>query len=286
MRLSLCTISFRHQLISIDELAEFARANDFQGIELWAAHARNLAPRLERNGQWLSQFGLHVPMLSDYLPLEGDLADLRLATISICSLARRWGARKIRTFAGSKGSSEISQEQRQFITSRLREIALLVGEAGCSLLVETHPDTLADTLASTSRLIEEVGCPALKINFDVLHVWEGGDDPVAAHQVLAPHIAHYHLKNIRSRDDLRVFAPGNIYAAAGSRDGMVPLFEGGFDYQPVLREIAANTRAEASLEWFGNDCGKVLAGDRKALRQMVETMSSSAHRDVGTSKAA
>ena len=44
MNVAVCTISFRHQLISIDELASWAQAQRFQGIELWGVHARNLAP--------------------------------------------------------------------------------------------------------------------------------------------------------------------------------------------------------------------------------------------------
>ena len=35
MRLAICTISFRHHVISLDELASFAQAERFYGIELW-----------------------------------------------------------------------------------------------------------------------------------------------------------------------------------------------------------------------------------------------------------
>ena len=42
MNLSVCTITFRHQLISIAEIAKWSVANGFQGIELWGAHATNL----------------------------------------------------------------------------------------------------------------------------------------------------------------------------------------------------------------------------------------------------
>jgi 3-dehydroshikimate dehydratase len=96
-------------------------------------------------------------------------------------------------------------------------------------------------------------------------MWEGGDDPVAARRALLPHIGHYHLKNIRARADLPVFDPSNVYAAAGRRDGMVPLLEGTIDYRPFLRELAAEPGAEASLEWFGDDCYDVLRRDRLAV---------------------
>ncbi|OCP00452.1 MULTISPECIES: sugar phosphate isomerase/epimerase [unclassified Ensifer] len=269
MRVSLCTITFRHHLISLDEIAAWAEANDFQGIELWGAHARNLAPRADRNAEWLDGFGLSVPMISDYLPLDGDVEILRHKAVELCRLARRWRTRKIRTFAGSRGSLEVSADERQQIVGRLKEICTITASYGIHLLAETHPKTLADTAASTMRLIEEVDHPAFAINFDTLHVWEGGDDPVSVHQTMKPHIRHYHLKNIVGRADLAVFEPANVYAAAGSRRGMTPLFEGVVDYGRFLQEIAGEPQADASLEWFGNDCLDILRSDRKQVRQIT-----------------
>ena len=42
MQLSICTISFRHHLVSLENIAEWARCHDFQGIELWGVHAQGL----------------------------------------------------------------------------------------------------------------------------------------------------------------------------------------------------------------------------------------------------
>lgn len=270
MNISLCTITFRHHLISLGEIAAWAQSNDFQGIELWGAHARNLAQQPDRNADWLDTFGLNVPMISDYLPLDGDTETLRHKTVELCRLARRWRSRKIRTFAGNCGSLSVSHEERQRIVERLREICAITASYGIQLLAETHPKTLADTAASTLRLIAEVDQPAFAINFDTLHVWEGGDDPIAVHRQMMPHIRHYHLKNIRDRSDLSVFEPANVYAAAGRRDGMTPLLEGTVDYTGFLLEIAGDGQHDASLEWFGNDCLDVLRRDRRQVRGVIE----------------
>ena len=48
---------------------------------------------------------------------------------------------------------------------------------------------------------------------------------------------HYHFKNISSADYLHVFEPNNVYAAAGSRIGMVPLFEGIVNYDEIIQEV-------------------------------------------------
>lgn len=269
MRVSLCTITFRHHLISLDEIARFARDNAFQGIELWGIHARNAARQPRFGKEWLAGYGLHAPMLSDYLPTEGDTHDMRVRAAELGRLARHWGAAKIRTFAGTRPSAATSAAEFRRVAARLRELCDIAAAHDVRLLVETHPNTLADTLASTLRLIGEVDHASLRINFDTLHVWEGGDDPLAAHEALAPYVAHYHLKNIRSRADLSVFAPDNVYAAAGTRQGMTPLLDGILDYRWFLASIGHLTEAEASLEWFGHDPFDVLAHDRVDVANIV-----------------
>lgn len=90
MKISLCTITFRHHLVSLEDIARWAGANDFQGIELWGAHARNLAYQPQCDADWLAGQGLYVPMVSDYLPLDGDAETLRKKTVDLCRLARHW----------------------------------------------------------------------------------------------------------------------------------------------------------------------------------------------------
>lgn len=91
MNLSVCTITFRHQLISIAEIAKWSVANGFQGIELWGAHATNLEDQPEYGKEWLSSYALKTSMLSDYLPLfEGNDA-LYFKVHRLCRLAKHWG---------------------------------------------------------------------------------------------------------------------------------------------------------------------------------------------------
>ncbi|CEJ10483.1 3-dehydroshikimate dehydratase [bacterium YEK0313] len=265
MRISLCTISFRHHLLSIGEIARFARGSGFDGIELWGIHARNLGRGY--HAEWLAGFGLRVPMLSDYLPLDAPRDDLVLRMAEFCRLAKNWRAPRLRTFAGAKGSAAASPEERAQVVNGLRLAAGYLADHGLRLLVETHPGTLADNIASLLRLIEEVDHPALKVNFDALHVWESGDDLMAAHDRLAGHIDYYHLKNVRDRSDLAVFAPANVYASSGRREGMTSLLEGALDYAPLLESLPAH--AEASLEWFGDACFSILPADLARVRSIA-----------------
>ncbi len=268
INLSLCTISFRHQLISIEQIAEWASTHRFQAIELWGIHARNLAIQSQYDGDWLGSFGLYVSMISDYLPLDGDVRSAEDKTKLLIERCRHWRVSKLRSFAGQLASHDLDHYRRGEMVKRLRELCALVHEAGIELLIETHPNTLADTADSTRRLLGEVDHPALKLNFDVLHLWEAGDDPLASYHDLEQYIGHLHLKNIVSREQLPVFAPANVYSPAGTREGMVSLFDGAFDYSSFLTSIASEKNIDASLEWFGGDIQDVLRQDREQIFQL------------------
>ncbi|MEM9454517.1 MAG: sugar phosphate isomerase/epimerase [Myxococcota bacterium] len=273
MKLSVCTISFRHHLTSLGQIARWAVARGFSGIELWGVHARNLADHPEYDPSWLRAQGLAVPMISDYLPLGGDPDAAVDKARSLCRLANLWGAKKVRTFAGSRGSDAIDDDERAAWTARLRELAQIAQDHGLSLVVETHPSTLADTLPSIVRLLNEVDHSALRLNFDVIHVWESGADPIEALGRVEPVVAHMHFKNIARRDQLSAFAPSNVYSPAGDRAGMVSIFEGAFDYEPFLRFVMTKSslrwsELEASLEWFGSDVLPTLEGDHRRITEL------------------
>lgn len=272
MKLSICTISFRHHLHSIDQLAHFAKTQGFQGIELWGVHAKNLADELHYGADWLSSYGLETSMLSDYLPLEAPVSEMMAETERLSSLARRWGTNKIRTFVGKKGSSDTSKKEREELIFRLRMLCDYLESKGQYLLVETHPNTLTDNLPSTMQLLEEANHSSLRVNFDVLHIWESRMDPIVAMKQLRPYISHFHFKNIASRAQLGVFAPNNVYAAAGSREGMVPLFEGAVDYGEFLAEVDSHMEIDASLEWFGSNVKSVLAKDVQEVKKVLQLM--------------
>jgi 3-dehydroshikimate dehydratase len=275
MKLSICTISFRHQLTSIDQLVGWAKANHFQGIELWGVHAKNLSEQPSYGKDWLNGFDLATSMISDYLPLQGPETQAYAKVQQLCLLAKHWGASKLRTFAGNKGSHEVDEPERQDINRRLQNICDWASAHDITIIVEIHPGTLADSMASTTRLLNDVNKENLKINFDVLHVWESGADPIAAFQLLKPEIEHFHLKNIRSKAELGVFSPPNVYSASGSRDGLVPLFDGAVDYREFLEYLMQQPdqkfhHMDASLEWFGDHCKKTLSEDRYQIQQLQQ----------------
>lgn len=268
IHLSLCTISFRHHLVSMPELATFAARAGLDGIELWAAHARSLRNQPALSGRWLKAMGLQVSMLSDYLPFSGPAKDGQATLTQLCEMANHWDAQKLRTFAGQKASADTSALELQALVSRLKDYCAQAHESGCNLLIETHPNTQADSIQATLDLINAVDHPALKVNLDVLHIWEAHEDPIKAWHLMAPYIHHLHFKNISKRQHLAAFAPANVYSAAGSREGMVPLFEGAYDFATFIQTLPQDRVHSASLEWFGHNPQAIIAEDCHQIRRV------------------
>ncbi|AUM63803.1 sugar phosphate isomerase/epimerase [Brevibacillus laterosporus] len=278
MKFSLCTISFRHQLISFADMVDFARRHDFDGIELWGIHAQHLydgdREKAEEQLRILTNHDMQVSMLSDYLDISSHQPFSKTLDKGkrLISLAKWLGVNRIRTFAGQKASAEVSASERTLYVKYLRELCELCGENGMELLLETHPNTLTDNLASTLTLLEEINHPAVAINLDFLHIWESGADPIDSFENLQPWVRHYHLKNIVSTEYLGVFQPNNVYSPSGSREGIVPLAYGAVDYSSIL-EVIAKTEYFASIEWFGPNPAKVLREEMRWLRQQVPAQS-------------
>ncbi|MDA2514247.1 sugar phosphate isomerase/epimerase [Bacillus cereus] len=270
MKYSLCTISFRHQLISFTDIVQFAYENGFEGIELWGTHAQNLYMQeretTERELNFLKDKNLEITMISDYLDisLSADFEKTIEKSEQLVVLANWFNTNKIRTFAGQKGSNDFSEQERKEYVKRIRKICDVFAQHNMYVLLETHPNTLTDTLPSTIELLEEVNHPNLKINLDFLHIWESGADPIDSFHRLKPWTLHYHFKNISSADYLHVFEPNNVYTAAGSRIGMVPLFEGIVNYDEIIQEVRG-TDLFASLEWFGHNAKEILKEEMKVL---------------------
>ncbi|GGF90646.1 sugar phosphate isomerase/epimerase family protein [Paenibacillus aceti] len=274
MKYNLCTISFRHELVSFDHLIDFAGKAGFSGIELWGVHARALIDvSAAQTNPWIAKMkaqDLQIPMISDYVNLldeemqsgvlEGKVAEWLMLT-------KKFETKYIRIFAGHRGSGQVNEGEWRLCISRLGRLAELMELCGLVLVIETHPDTLADTLDSTLRLIHEVNHKALQINLDFLHMWEGGTDPVEAYQALKPWVAHFHMKNVSSKERLGQFSPDNVYSPSGSRDGMVPLGEGVVDYTRIISCLDEDEmKCTASIEWFGPQPFQYLSAEMDWIR--------------------
>ncbi|MFN3278745.1 MAG: sugar phosphate isomerase/epimerase family protein [Paracoccus hibiscisoli] len=258
MRVHAASVAFRHQQVTAAGLADYVARHGFDGLEIWAPHAQALRAAwaaLDRRPR--------VPMLAGYLPVGTPAFDIAQAR-ALVDLTGQWRAPCLRLFAGAIGAAQADADQRRAIAADLRRVADLAQALGLRLAIETHPGTLADSPATAQTLLDALDHPAIGLNFDVLHIWEAGADPLAALHRLRPHVLHLHLKSVTDRAALSVFAPANVHDPAGRRRGMCPLLQGAPDYRRFLTGIPSGL--EGSLEWFGPDPAARMAADLVGIR--------------------
>ncbi|EFM12164.1 Xylose isomerase domain protein TIM barrel [Paenibacillus curdlanolyticus YK9] len=277
MKYNLCTISFRHQLVSLRELVVFANKTGYTGIELWGVHARSLIRHdpigLARLVPEMQRLQIEVGMISDYLDLltpEG-FEEQEAKWKELLSLARLFQTNKLRIFAGNRASESASREEWERCMKRLRDLADMSSAYGIYLIVETHPMTYADCLPSVLKLLEDTDHPYIRLNLDFLHMWEADCSPEEAYRKLKPWVHHFHFKNVRDRDSLSVFAPDNVYSPSGHRQGIVSLSEGALSFSEIVKLLELDqTPFSASIEWFGDDPYHQLKEEMRWLRQVED----------------
>jgi len=288
LNVSLCTISFRHELMSFQDLVRFASHAGFDGIELWGVHAmsllRNAPMETARIIRDLERFGVKITMLSDYIDIFADehaYADQKKKWQKLLSMARLFQTGNVRIFAGNKASLRTGEEEWRLCVRRLRELAELAADSGKNVLIETHPNTLADSLESTLRLLHEVNHSHLRVNFDFLHVWESGCDPLVGYRALEPWIDNFHAKNITDRSRLHVFEPLNVYSPSGTRQGMTPLADGAVNYAEIIETLIRGEVAKPiSIEWFGNEPYRIVKAELAWLRSLETASRCASHATV------
>jgi 3-dehydroshikimate dehydratase len=107
-------------------------------------------------------------------------------------------AHTLKIFPGRLGSADADTAVRERSVQRLRELAGRLAESGMQLTMETHQNTLCDTVESTQQLLGELGdLPNVGLCFQP-YGDQDTDAAMAMFDQLLPAIRHLHLQNRRS----------------------------------------------------------------------------------------
>ena len=221
MKLSLsmysCVRAVQAGRLDLMGFVDYAAAQGVAGVELldifWQDAEREL-PQIKRR---IAEAGLEVAVYSisnDFIRPEAgaraaELADLKRGV----DIARELGVDLLRVFSGSARDGVSQSEGEAWILEGLSAGAAYAESRGISLALENH-GRFAGRSDQVRAIIERVGSPALRINFDTGNFVPAGQDPVAAARELADWIVLVHLKDIRlaGADDT-----GHVFAGADGR---------------------------------------------------------------------
>jgi 3-dehydroshikimate dehydratase len=191
VRPGLCSITFR--ALSAEAVVELAANAGLESIE-WGAdvHAPPDDPAtLDRVRTLTEAAGLVVASYGSYYRAAPGDAD-PTAPAGLVDAAERLGTTRVRVWAGRYGSAEASTDDRAGTVRELQHACDLAAGAGVELGLEFHRGTLTDTVASTDRLLEEVGRDNLSTYWQP-PVGIDDDEAAAGLDALLPHVSAVHV---------------------------------------------------------------------------------------------
>ncbi|MES9589823.1 sugar phosphate isomerase/epimerase family protein [Streptomyces sp. NPDC088190] len=158
-RPGICSVTFRR--LPAAEVARLAADAGLEAVE-WGAdvHAPPGDPDTVRAAREASdRHGLICCSYGSYFrAAPGETAGFP----GIARAAALLGAPRVRVWAGGAGSDAATPRERSGTAAGLREAARIAADHGLELALEFHGGTLTDTVASTVRLLDEVGADNLR----------------------------------------------------------------------------------------------------------------------------
>ncbi len=115
------------------------------------------------------------------------------------ALANRLGVPVVTITTGQPLSGEPSEVLWGRLVDGLEHVVRAADLAGIDVAIEPEPGQFIETAADLKRLLDEMGHARLGANLDVGHAWCAGDDPAQAARLLAGHLMHLHLEDIKDR---------------------------------------------------------------------------------------
>lgn len=275
MKISACSVSFRNEPSDIFQICDFIAGIGIKYIEIWGNHL-DLSKSFEKFSKnlldGLRSRGLACSIISPYFDLTGskkafyDSLELGKTIFTVAELIE---SPLVRVFTGTVSSDRVDPRKYEQCLSGLEKLSENAAQHGLKLAIETHPNTLVDTLQSTKRLLEDVDRENVGINLDIFHLWEVHKKTIQIFDTLKPHVFHMHAKNARHSQikDSHQFLHGQ--QAQQKFFGIINLENGDMPYEDLLQHLSANYTETISIEWFGEHPRENIEKDLRFMQKFV-----------------
>ena len=213
-------------------------AADFRDLECWQYHLSTLDDAaVETLAERMEALGVTFPIVGLYpaLHLDGAARDREWAAVqTLVERAARLGAEAVKLFAGRFGSDEAESDDFERSAAFMRDLIASAAERDLTVIAETHPDTLCDSVPATERFLDAVGDDRLRLCYQPFDFTDT-KRTVADYRVLRDRIVHIHLQGRRD-------------------DRMCLLEEADVDYRTFLGVLEADAFDGALSIEFVKDC--------------------------------
>jgi sugar phosphate isomerase/epimerase len=236
MKLGFYTYSYIDRLgMSIEPVLEKVAATGYDGLDISATWRADLDPALfprearETFKRECERLGLRIEACVTHLPLVQAVWNRQPINLpGAVDLAVELGAKVVTVHVG--GSEDVNAAWQTAVDALRRDCAYAEQRGVVIATDAIWPPTILDSPEKVAQLIEDVGSPALKHNFDPCYLNVCGINPVDAMALLAPHVAHVHIKDHRGRyPKFDHLIPGDDGAEMNHAAWLRGLQESGFD---------------------------------------------------------
>ena len=185
----------------IDLLKPVAAAG-FHELEIWQYHISRLhAKELDALKEGLDGLGMRSVALGGYTQLhltgaDGEVMETQLATL--VEYGAILGVKTFKIFPGSLGSDKLDETQRHLSVGRIQRLAEQLVKRDMALTLETHGNTLCDSLESAIRLLDDLSTCGESVGICFQPYTEHDtDQAIATFDALQGRVLHLHLQNRR-----------------------------------------------------------------------------------------
>ena len=204
--------------------------------------------------------GIFKGAADDEAALRREIGDtlpraIELATRFACPLLIVFGFER---YAGEPGRN------RERAMRAFEQAATQAAGAGMRVAIENEPDFWVDRAAPAAAMLDEVGHPALKLNWDPANLHWGGHRPTRADfEAVRPYLANLHVKD---------------HAPDRPATPWVPVGEGATPWAEIFRWVAG----EADLErvTLETHCEPLVESSRRSLDAMRRLIAEAAEREA------
>lgn len=237
--------------------------------------------------RWAASVGVEIIALSPYTTSINSLDPvLRAAGIEelrgCIRAAEIIGAGVIRVYAGAWTPGQPDHAAHwQALVAALGDLAATAADAGVTLCVENHFNTMARSAEETARLIRHVDNAAVRVLYDQANLTFTHDEPYTkALELQGDLISHTHVKDLVFTDPSREFTATETARVKESEravrsrmvgDGILPWLE-------ILTALAAAgydgcLSLEYEYRWHPQDLPEPSVGFRESARRLHRLLS-------------
>jgi 3-dehydroshikimate dehydratase len=227
MKTSFCSIAYKFRpATEIPDIIRDVKAAGYDGVEVWWPHVEKKSDaELAEVKAAAGGARLAMPMLSPYLG-NFNLAmtnydEMIARTRASAPVAVKLGIPLLRAFVGwtcECSSLTASEEYWRFNLKGFREMAAIAADHGLTIAVETHGQTLVDSVQGVRRLLEE-GDGRLRVNLQLDDMAANSKlpDGVAVYEALKRWVVHMHV-HLTAPDSTEAAEWQRIFAAMRRAD--------------------------------------------------------------------